>query len=131
MVLDTSALIAILVDEPERSVFIRAIEEAASCRVSTATFVETSIVLEARYGAEALRILDRFIAKAQIEILPVDLEQGHTACRAFSRFGKGRHRAGLNYGDCFAYALANVLAEPLLCKGADFTHTDVRLAIEA
>jgi ribonuclease VapC len=130
MVIDTSALIAILVNEPERSEFVRAIEDAAFCRVSTATFVETSIVLEARYGAEALRILDRFIAKAGIELLPVDVEQGHAACGAFTRFGKGRHRAGLNYGDCFSYALANVLGEPLLCKGADFSHTDLRLAIE-
>ena len=129
MVIDTSALIAILVNEPERSEFIRAIEEAASSRISTATFVETSIVLDARYGTKALHVLDRFIAKAGIELRPLDVEQGHAASAAFRRFGKGRHRAGLNYGDCFSYALANVLGEPLLYKGADFSHTDLRPAI--
>jgi ribonuclease VapC len=128
MVLDTSALLAILQDEPERSSFNAAIEAAASRSISTATLVETSIVIGARYGGDGLRDLDLFLAKADIELVPVDVEQAHIARDAFLRFGKGRHAAGLNYGDCFAYALAQTLGEPLLFKGDDFPHTDVARA---
>jgi ribonuclease VapC len=125
MVLDTSALLAILRDEPERRAFNEAIEAADTKLMSVATFVEVSIVLEARHGAEAVRDLDLFLERAGIDLVPVDLEQARVARRAFSRFGKGRHRAGLNYGDCFSYALASVLGEPLLYKGDDFVHTDL------
>jgi ribonuclease VapC len=125
MVLDTSAVLAILLDEPERRAFNEAIEAAATRRMSAATFVEVSIVLEARYGAEGLRDFDLLADRAGLEIVAVDLEQAQAARRAFSRFGKGRHPAGLNYGDCFAYALAMVLAEPLLYKGEDFRQTDI------
>lgn len=93
--------------------------------MSAATFVEVSIVIESRFGAEGLRDLDLFIERGGIEIAPVDEKQAHVARRAFSRFGKGRHEAGLNYGDCFSYALATVLGEPLLYKGEDFRQTDV------
>jgi ribonuclease VapC len=95
--------------------------------MSLATLVEVSIVIEARYGAEGLRDLDLFLDRAEIELVPVDLEQAQAARRAFSSFGKGRSPAGLNYGDCFAYALARVLGEPLLCKGDDFRRTDLTL----
>ncbi len=125
MILDTSALLAILQDEPERRSFNRAIEAAASRSMSTATFVETSMVVGARYGGDGLRDLDLFIAKAEIALVPVDTEQAHAARDAFLRFGKGRHPAGLNYGDCFSYALARTLGEPLLYKGDDFSQTDV------
>jgi ribonuclease VapC len=125
MVIDTSAVVAILQREPERRSFVEAIEAADSSRMSVASFVESSIVIESRYGAEGLRDLDRFISRANIELLPVDQDQGQLARSAFSRFGKGRHRAGLNYGDCFSYAAAISLGEPLLCKGDDFIHTDV------
>ncbi|HEX5715146.1 MAG TPA: type II toxin-antitoxin system VapC family toxin [Thermoanaerobaculia bacterium] len=125
MVIDTSALLAILFDEPERRAFNEAIDAAESRVMSAATFVELSIVIESRVGAEGLRDLDLFIERAGIELAAVDVEQAHAARRAFSRFGKGRHRAGLNYGDCFSYALATVLGEPLLYKGDDFPHTDV------
>ena len=125
MVVDTSALLAILLDEPERRAFNEAIDAAESRVMSAASFVEVSIVIESRFGAEGLRDLDLFIERAGIEIVAVDSEQAHMARRAFSRFGKGRHRAGLNYGDCFSYALAMVLGEPLLYKGDDFPHTDV------
>jgi len=125
MVVDTSALLAILFDEPERRAFNEALEAAESLVMSTATFVEVSMVVESRFGAEGLRDLDLLIERAGIKLLPVDSEQAHTARRAFSRFGKGRHRAGLNYGDCFVYALATVLGEPLLFKGDDFPLTDV------
>jgi ribonuclease VapC len=125
MVLDTSALLAILQDEPERRAFNEAIEAADARSLSAATFVETSIVIEARYGAEGLRDLDLLIDRARIEVVPVDAEQARIACRAFSRFGKGRHPAGLNFGDCFSYALAAARGESLLFKGDDFLHTDL------
>ena len=129
MVIDTSALLVILQDEPERRAFNEAIEAAEGRAMSAATFVESSIVTEARYGAEGLRDLDLLIAKAKIEIVPVDLEQAHTARLAFSRFGRGHHPAALNYGDCFSYALAKVLASPLLYKGADFAQTDIATVV--
>lgn len=127
MVIDASVLVAILTGEAERRAFIEAIEAADSRRVSVGTFVEASIIIESRLGAEGLRDFDRFIAVSGIDIAPVDLEQGYTARLAYSQFGKGRHRAGLNYGDCFAYALARAMGEPLLCKGHDFVHTDLTL----
>lgn len=125
MLIDSSALLAILQREPECRRFIEAIESTDSARMSVASCVETSIVIETRYGAEGLRDLDRFISRAAIELVPVDQEQGQLARSAFSRFGKGRHRAGLNFGDCFSYAAAISLSEPLLFKGDDFLYTDV------
>lgn len=129
MVIDTSAFLAIFTNEPERRPFIESIEAAESRLVSAATFVETSIVIEARYGAEGLRDFDLFLTKAGAEIVSVDSEQGYAARQAYSRFGKGRHRAGLNYGDCFSYALATIRSEPLLFKGDDFIHTDVMAVV--
>lgn len=125
MVLDTSAVLAILLDEPERRAFNLAIETADRRAMSTATFVETSIVIESRYGAEGLRDLDSLLVAAGVELVPLDAEQAHIARTAFIRYGKGRHAAGLNYGDCFAYALARALSEPLLYKGSDFARTDL------
>jgi len=125
MVIDTSAVLAILSDEPERRAFNEAIESADSRSLSVATFVEVSIVIEARFGAEGVRHLDRFLERADVTVVPVDLEQGKLGRQAWSRFGKGRHEAGLNFGDCFSYALAQVLGEPLLFKGEDFSRTDV------
>lgn len=125
MVIDTSALAAILFNEPERRKFNEAIEAAESRVMSVATFVEVSMIIESRLGSEGLRDLDLFIERAGIELAAVDSEQAHVARRAFSRFGKGRHPAGLNYGDCFSYALAMVRREPLLYKGEDFPQTDV------
>jgi ribonuclease VapC len=125
MVIDTSAIVAILFNEPERRTFNEAIEAAESRLMSAATFVEASMVVESRFGPRGLRELDLFIERAGIELAAVDAEQAQAARRAFSRFGKGRHRAGLNYGDCFSYALASVLGQPLLFKGDDFGQTDV------
>lgn len=125
MVIDTSALLAVLFNEPERRTFNEAIEGAESRVMSATTFVEVSMVVESRFGPEGLRDLDLFIKRAGIELAAVDAEQAHAARLAFSRFGKGRHRAGLNFGDCFSYALASVLGQPLLYKGDDFGHTDV------
>ena len=129
MVIDTSALVAILADEPERETFVNALEQADVRTLSAATFVEISVVLEARHGAEGVRQLDLFLDRAGIEIVPVNEEHALEARRAFGRFGKGRHEAGLNFGDCFSYALAIISGEALLFKGDDFSHTDVERAV--
>ena len=125
MVLDTSALLAILLDEPERRAFTEAIEAAEVRLLCAATFLETSMILESRHGAEGVRALDRLLGAAHVEIVAVDLEQATAAREAFRQFGKGRHPAGLNFGDCFSYALAKCRSEPLLFKGGDFSLTDV------
>jgi len=125
MVIDTSALVAILQDEPERGAFNKAIEAADRRSMSVVSFVEASMILEARFGPDGVRALDLVIAKAGIELVPVDAEQAHAARIAFRAYGKRRHPAGLNFGDCFAYALARTLGEPLLFKGPDFSLTDV------
>jgi ribonuclease VapC len=119
VIIDTSARVAILQDEPERRAFNEAIESAEFRRVSTATFVECPIVMDARFGADGLRALDRLIEIAGIETVPVDEDQARAARAAYFRFGKGRHPAGLDFGDCFSYAPATVLGEPLLFKGRD------------
>ena len=131
MVLDTSAFLAIFQDEPERRTFNEVIESADSCVLSVATFVETSMVLESRYGAEGIRDFDLFLSKASISVLPVDVDQAHLARQAFRQYGKGRHPAGLNFGDCISYALAKSLVQPLLYKGQDFSQTDIRAAVKA
>jgi ribonuclease VapC len=126
MVIDSSAVLAVMQNEPERRQYLEAIAAADTRLMSVATFVEASIVLEVRYGADGLRDLDLFLGKAEVELVAVDSEQAHAARRACSRFGKGRHHAALNYGDCFSYALATVTDEPLLYKGNDFAHTDIK-----
>jgi len=127
MVIDTSALIAILQDEPERRAFNEAIEAAERRVLSVASFVEASMIAETRYGSDGVRDLDLFIAKAGIELVAVDTDQAHVARTAFRLYGKRRHPANLNFGDCFAYALARTLDEPLLFKGTDFSLTDVAM----
>jgi ribonuclease VapC len=130
VIVDTSALLAILQGEPERRVLLEAIEAAETCLISAASMVETSIVIECRYGTNGLRDLDLLLDRARIKLAPVDTEQAYEARRAYSRYGKGRHRAGLNYGDCIAYALAVCMAQPLLFKGDDFAQTDVLNALQ-
>jgi ribonuclease VapC len=129
MVIDTSALVAILEDEPERRALNEAIEAADSRLMSAASFVEASIVIESRYGTAGLRDLELFVDLSGIKLVAFDAAQAHVARLAFSRFGKGRHPAALNFGDCFAYALARVLGESLLFKGKDFSQTDVPSAL--
>jgi ribonuclease VapC len=131
IVIDTSAIIAILKDEPERRSFTETIERADTCLISAANYVEASIVLEARNGYEGLRDFDLFLLKAGIIIETVDSEQAKIARSAFGKFGKGRHKAGLNFGDCFSYALAKTLGVPLLFKGDDFSFTDLQSAVNA
>jgi len=128
MVIDSSAILAILQNEPERRRFNSLIVAAERCSLSAATFVELSIVLQARFGSEGHAGLALFLRTAQVEIVSFNREQGELARKAFALFGKGRHRAGLNLGDCFSYALARFLDEPLLFKGDDFFYTDLRFA---
>ncbi|MBS0151156.1 MAG: type II toxin-antitoxin system VapC family toxin [Nitrospira sp.] len=130
IVIDTSAVVAILRDEAERRTFNEAIEEAKRCLVSAVSFVEASMVMEGRMGYDGLRDFDLFILKAGIEIVPVDVEQASIARGAFRKFGKGRHAANLNFGDCFSYALAKVMDAALLFKGHDFSRTDIESAVK-
>jgi len=125
MVIDTSALVAILLDEPERRAFNEKIEADPRRLVSAVTFVETALVIEARVGEAGGRELDLFLHRANVEMAPVDADQAEIARRAFRRYGRGRHPAGLNFGDCFAYALVKTTGEPLLFKGDDFGRTDI------
>ena len=125
MVLDTSALLALLLDEPEAEEFRAAVEEDTTRLVSAATLLETALVIEARKGELGGRELDWLIQKAEIVVVAVDAEHVSEARRAYRRFGKGRHTAGLNFGDVFSYALARTSGEPLLFKGDDFAKTDI------
>ena len=129
MVIDTSALVAVLQQEPEHGALTRTIRDAPSRRLSAATLVEVGIVMQARYGDVGSRALDALLTRARVEIIPVTAEHAELAREAFRRFGKGQHPAGLNYGDCFAYALAKSLNAPLLYKGGDFARTDVASAL--
>jgi ribonuclease VapC len=125
MVVDTSAIIAILFDEPERAAFDRLIAEDDVRLISAAIRVEASFVIEGRTGDVGRARLDRFLAFGGIEIVSVTPEQAELAVEAFRRYGKGRHPVGLNIGDCFPYALAKSTGEPLLFKGDDFAGTDI------
>jgi ribonuclease VapC len=126
VILDTSALAAIFFGEPDGERFIEMISQADRCRISAANFVELSMVIEGQIGPEAGRQCDVFFSRADIIIEPVTVEQAQLARQAFLDFGKGRHPAGLNFGDCFAYALARSSGEPLLFKGEDFRKTDIK-----
>ena len=125
MTLDTSAVVAVLQNESERTEFVKLIEQASNRLMSAVSVLEAAMVLEGRRGIEAGSNLDLFLQRASIETVAFDHEQLVLARRAFQRFGKGRHSAGLNFGDCVSYALAQWSGEPLLFKGKDFTATDV------
>lgn len=127
MVLDSSALLAILFSEPRRDQFIAAIDADPVRLVSASTLVESSIVVLARRGPDGLRDLDQLLSRAGIHVEAVDQEQAYIARTAWERFGKGRHAAALNFGDCFAYALAYATGEALLFAGNDFLQTDVQV----
>ncbi|MGB6333023.1 MAG: type II toxin-antitoxin system VapC family toxin [Candidatus Sulfotelmatobacter sp.] len=126
MVIDTSAVVAILRQESEAESLLSRLTAAGSRRISAATRLETAIVLEGKAGERGGEQLDLFLARAQIEVTPVTAEQVRVARKAWRRYGKGSgHAARLNFGDCFSYALAQSLGEELLYKGTDFAHTDV------
>jgi ribonuclease VapC len=127
MVIDTSCLIAIFLHEPERQAFLDLILAARARRISAASVLESGMVIEARRGEMGSRELDLFLSRLQFEIVPVDAEQVEVARMGWRKFGKGNHPASLNFGDCFAYALAKISGEPLLAKGDDFRRTDIEL----
>jgi ribonuclease VapC len=130
MIIDTSAIIAILRDEPQARSYARAIADATSRRVSAVNFVESAVVIDAGRDPIATRRFDDFIREANISIEPVSERQARIARDAYRDFGKGGgHPARLNFGDCFAYALAKSAGEPLLFKGNDFRHTDIVAAV--
>ena len=129
IVVDTSAIIAVLYREPGFDRFVRAIAEAESCFLSAVGYFEAAMVLIGRSEPEAAIELDSFVERSAIELVPFDDEQAKQARDAFIRFGKGRHPARLNFGDCVSYALAQVRGLPLLYKGEDFAKTDVISAV--
>lgn len=128
MVVDTSAILAILSAEPEAEQLVTAMVDDPIRLMSAASLLESAIVIEARYGQPGGDKLDEFVSKAQIRIEPVTVEQVSIARQAFRTYGKGRHPAALNFGDCFTYALAKALDQALLFKGDDFKLTDLKLA---
>lgn len=125
MVLDTSAILAILFGEPEKEVIAELISQDPTHLLSAGTALELMIVIEARKGPSGGRELDLLLHRAKIDIVPFDAEQAEIARSAWRQYGKGNHTAGLNFGDCFAYALAKTSGEPLLFKGNDFNQTDI------
>jgi ribonuclease VapC len=125
VIVDTSAFVAILYGEPEAESFLAHLHHADICRISAANYVELFIVVERQYGSAMAREAELLLKTAEVVIEPVTAEQGALAREAFLAFGRGRHEAGLNYGDCFSYALACAMGEPLLYKGNDFGLTDV------
>jgi ribonuclease VapC len=125
MVIDTSALIAILSLEPEAARLAQAIEADPTRLISAVTLLEAGIIMEARLGAAGGKELDLLAAKAGLVVEPLTADQASIAREAWRRFGKGRHAAALNFGDCCSYALARATGEPLLFKGTDFANTDI------
>lgn len=128
VVIDTSAAVAILTGEATGAAMIAALDDAERRLMSAATFVELGIVLEARIGPVGAAIADRFVSEGAIDVVAFDSDQAQVAVNGWRRFGKGRHSAGLNYGDCFTYALAISEDAPVLFVGDDFSHTDVDVA---
>lgn len=129
MVVDTSALLAIFLLEPEAERFAEAIRSDPVSLLSAVNFVEASVVLDARIGGDSHEELDAFLSGAGIEIEPVSTMQARIAREAYRAYGKGNHAAGLNFGDCFSYALARATEQPLLFKGEDFARTDITPAL--
>jgi ribonuclease VapC len=125
MVIDTSAVLAILQREPESERFAASIEADPIRLISAVSMLEAGMIAEVRKGETGALELDNVILRGQFQIVPFDAEQANIARLAFRRFGKGRHPAGLNFGDCAVYALASTRGEPLLFKGEDFAKTDI------
>ncbi|MCW5965144.1 MAG: type II toxin-antitoxin system VapC family toxin [Bryobacterales bacterium] len=129
MIVDTSALLAILLLEPEAELFTEVIERAEVIRMSVASYLETAVYVDRRGDEVRRAMLDTFIEELGVRLEPVTVEQIRHAREAFLLFGKGRHPAALNYGDCFTYALARAYREPVLYKGNDFSQTDLVAAV--
>jgi ribonuclease VapC len=128
VIIDTSALVAVLDQEPEAQRIVRTLASAPERILSVANLVEVGIVMQARRGDDGARALDLLLAKLRVDIAAVTANQADIARKAFRRYGRGRHAANLNFGDCFAYALAKDTSAPLLFKGDDFGLTDVMVA---
>ena len=131
MVVDSSALMAVIQREPEEQSFRNAIKSASARLLGAGSRIETSIVVLNRRGEAGLEQLHALIASLKLDIVPLSDDQARIAIEAFRRFGKGRHRASLNFGDCLSYALAKATGQPLLFKGGDFAQTDIRSALES
>ena len=129
MVVDTSAIVAVLLAEPDAEPIAKALGEAPARLISAVTRVELSFVIEGRKGDPGRQDLERLLGSGGFEVVSVTPHHADLAIEAFRRYGKGRHPAGLNIGDCFSYALAMATEHPLLFKGSDFIHTDVRPAL--
>jgi ribonuclease VapC len=130
MVIDTSALVALLLDEAETTQFVSAIAAAPVRLLSAASYLETAIVITARLGPQARGEFDPLIQDLSIDIVPFTREQASFAAAGFDQYGRGRgHAAGLNYGDCFTYGLAKLTGEPVLFKGNDFSRTDITVVL--
>lgn len=130
MIIDSSALVAILCGEEEAELFANLISNDRYRLVSTLSFIETSIVIGSRYGSTGTAQLDLLMQETAIALVPLTGEQARIACQAYFNFGKGHHPARLNLGDCCSYALAKASGQPLLFKGDDFSQTDVNSVIE-
>lgn len=129
MVIDSSAIVAILAMEPDAPRYARAIEQSLAPRISAATLLEVCLVLTRWFGDDVQQELDQFVQVDGAQIVPFDALQSRLAGSAFLKFGKGRHRASLNFGDCISYALAKASGDTLLFKGDDFNHTDIESAL--
>jgi len=130
IVVDTSAVLAILEHEPDAGVYAKAIAEADPPLISAASVVEAGIVMLNRHGSKALRRVNQLVEEARFQVESVTAQQMHEALQAYAAYGKGqKSKAGLNYGDCFSYALAKVTGLPLLFKGKDFSATDIPSAL--
>jgi ribonuclease VapC len=130
MVIDTSAAFAIIAQEPDADLFAETIEAFDERRMSAVSILELNIVVANRFGSADIARVEQFLTRADVRSIPFDADCERVATSAFVRFGKGRHAAALNFGDCAAYALAQLLNEPLLFKGGDFLKTDVKIALE-
>lgn len=128
MVIDTSAILAVLLGESDAEEFAKAIANDPRRLISAFSALETAIVIEAKKGEAGGRELDLFLHRSHIEIVAMDAAQAELACIAWRTYGKGRHAAGLNIGDCCSYALSKYSGEPILFKGDDFSKTDLRIA---
>lgn len=125
MILDSSAVHALLREEPGHQVLYPYLEAADGLAIGAPTLFETSLVALRRYGDDGVALVERFLGAWEVEVIPFDERHWHVATGAFARYGKGRHPAALNFGDCFSYATASVAGKPLLFVGADFARTDI------
>jgi ribonuclease VapC len=128
VILDSSAVVAILLKEPEADELEAKVAAASTLGIGAPTFVETLMVLSSRFDRDAGRHLEGFLGRSEAVVVSFSEEHARVAAEAFARFGKGRHRAALNFGDCMSYAVAKLAGQPLLCTGRDFVKTDLKLA---